>query len=356
MASFRALLLRFHASPLLLAVPLTLFAEAIALPPRAFSQAPANDAPKGSMALPQNPPESESQSSDPQAQPQSEAPKYDSAIFKNRLSSDQLTFLNQFVGRKSGDALRDKQFRKLMRSLLPDCIFHYGWDMSINDAMEKALDGSKLPVELRDERYLMLSGSKGPYLQGRGFLWIDMKDGIALGGFYFHPTNGEPTPTVTIFSRQVKEAFLGMSQLPPAFARDFTQWSAESNVPAVTTRYFIGASNRKILLEHDEDYCAARDANAAPASLDCEQMDADAADIDLEAAYYLDQTNYATNATAWMIVGPEQVAWIQVRDNTCRVRADRLRCRVRLTHERTHVIINRHSVAQLPHGSEPSHK
>ena len=353
MASFRALLHRFHASSLLLAVSLTLLAEAISLPPRAFSQEPATALPSGSTSVPQNPPGSEPQSSDPQAQPQTQSPKYDAAIFRDRLSSDQLTFLNQFVGKKSGDALRDKQFRKLMRSLLPDCIFHYGWDMSINDAMEKALDGSKLPVELRDERYLIVSGSKGPYLHGRGFLWIDIKDGIALGGFYFHPTNGEPTPTVTIFSRQVKEAFLGMSQLPPAFARDFARWSAESNVPAVTTRYFIGNSNRKIFLEHDEDYCASGDANAPP---DCEQMNADAADIDLDAAYYLDQTNYATNATAWMIVGPEQVAWIQVRDNTCRVRPDRLRCRVRLTRERTHVIINRHAVAQLPHGSEPSHK
>jgi uncharacterized protein YecT (DUF1311 family) len=335
MASFRALLHRFHACTLLLALPLALFAEAI--------------------PQPQNPPTSEPQSSDPQPQ-QNQPLGYDSAIFRNRLSNDQLTFLNQFVGKKSGDALRDKQFRKLMRSLLPECIFHYGWDMSINDAMEKALDGSKLPVELRDERYLIVSGSKGPYLQGRGFLWIDMKDGIALGGFYFHPTNGEPTPTVTIFSRQVNEAFLGMSQLPPAFARDFARWSAESNVPAVTTRYFIGNSNRKILLEHDEDYCASGDANPPPLAADCEQMNADAADIDLDAAYYLDQTNYATNATAWMIVGPEQVAWIQVRDNTCRVRPDRLRCRVRLTRERTHVIINRHAVAQLPHGSEPSHK
>ena len=229
MASFRALLHRFHASTLL-AVSLTLLTEA--LPLRAFSQEPATASLGGSTSQPQIPAASRPQPSDPQAQPQSQASKYDSAIFKNRLSIDQLAFLNQFVGRKSGDALRDKQFRKLMRSLLPDCIFHYGWDMSINDAMEKALDGSKLPVELRDERYLIVSGSKGPYLYGRGFLWIDMKDGIALGGFYFHPTNGEPTPTVTIFSRQVKEAFLGMSQLPPAFARDFRRWSAESNVPA----------------------------------------------------------------------------------------------------------------------------
>ena len=111
--------------------------------------------------------------------------------------------------------------------------------------------------------------------------------------------------------------------------------------------YFIGGVDRKILLEHDEDFCSPVDSTTAPAH--CEQMNADAADIDLDAAYYLEQTDHATNATAWMINGPDQVAWIQVRDDTCRVVPDRLRCRIRVTRERTHVIINRHSVAQLPH-------
>ena len=68
---------------------------------------------------------------------------------------------------------------------------------------------------------------------------------------------------------------------------------------------------------------------------------ADAADIDLTAASYLEQVNYATNATAWMITGDDQVAWLQVRENTCRVGPDPLRCRIRMTRERTHLIIKR---------------
>jgi hypothetical protein len=40
----------------------------------------------------------------------------------------------------------------------------------------------------------------------------------------------------------------------------------------------------------------------------CEQMNADAADMDVTAAYYLEQTHHATNATAWMIEGDDQVA------------------------------------------------
>ena len=48
-----------------------------------------------------------------------------------------------------------------------------------------------------------------------------MQEGIGLGGFYFHPTNGEPTPSVNVFSRQVvKEDYLKLSQLPPVFAED----------------------------------------------------------------------------------------------------------------------------------------
>jgi uncharacterized protein YecT (DUF1311 family) len=287
-----------------------------------------------------------SQQSQPQ-EPQATASQYDKAIFQSPIASDQVTFLNHFAGLASKDLVRDKQYRKLMHGVIPDWMFHYGWDMRLPDALEKVLSGSPLPVQIRDGRYVTVSGRGGTYLLGRGFMWIDLQDGIALGGFYFHPTNGEPTPTVTIFSNQVKEDSLQMSQLPPAFAEDLRQWSAESSVPLVTARYFIGGVNKKILLEHDEDYCAPAKGKAAAS--DCEGMNADAADIDLTAAYYLEQTNHATNATAWMIDSPDQVAWIQVRDNTCRAAPDQLGCHIRVTRERTRVIINRHSVAQIPH-------
>jgi uncharacterized protein YecT (DUF1311 family) len=270
---------------------------------------------------------------------------YDQAIFQKPIPADQLAFLNQFAGGSASDLVRHKPFRKLMRNALPDCMFHYGHDMPLIDAMESVLHGSSEPVQLRDGRYLLVSGHSGPYLLGRGFVWFDLKDGIALGGFYFHPTNGEPTPAVNIFSRQVKEEYLTLGQLPPAFAEDLSQWSAESRVPPVTTRYFITGENKKILLEHDEDYCNGAGTRAAN---DCEQMNADAADIDMNAAYYLEQTNHATNATAWMITGEDQVAWLRVRDNTCRIGFDPLRCQIRITRVRVHVILRRHPVVHIP--------
>jgi uncharacterized protein YecT (DUF1311 family) len=287
-----------------------------------------------------------------QPQPQSTPPpasNYDKAIFLKPIPSDQLAFLNQFTGVAAKDVIRDKQFRKLMKSFVPDCMFHYGSDMPLSDALDIVFKGSALQVQIRDGRYMIMSGLNGPYLAGRGFLWIDLQEGIGLGGFYFHPTNGEPTPSVNIFSRQVKQETIGLSQLPPAFAEDLIQWSEESRVPPLTTRYFITGSNKKILLEHDEDFCAPLTGTTAPADSRCVLMDADAADLDMNAAYYLDQTHHATNATAWMITGQDQVAWLQIRDNTCGHGPDPLGCRIRVTRQRTSVIINRAPVVHPPH-------
>ena len=247
----------------------------------------------------------------------------------------------------SDKVIRDKEYRKLLKSVVPDCVFHYGWDMSLSSALDTVIKGSPLPVNIRDGRYVIVSGQSGPYLLGRGFVWIDMQDGIALGGFYFHPTNGEPTPAVNIFSEQVKEGALEMNQLPPAFAEDLSEWSAEFRVPPVTTRYFITGSRQKIVLQHDEDYCAPTDGTIPPRADVCQQMNLDAADIDVNAAYYVDETNHATNATAWML-GPDQVAWIQVRNTTCGAGPNPLQCRILMTRERTRLIINRHPLPSPP--------
>lgn len=270
------------------------------------------------------------------------APAYDKNLFHNPIPAEQLAFLNHFAGSPSGQIIRDNQYKKLMHSVIPDWMFHYGWDIRLPDALNKVVEGSRLPVEIREGRYVVVSGSSGPYLKGRGMMWVDMQEEIALGAFYFQPTNGEPTPTVTVFSSQVQQDSLLMSQLPPAFAQELREWSAASGIPPVTTRYFIGGLDKKILLEHDEDYCAPEKITA------CEEMNADAADNDLNAAYYLEQTNYATNATAWMIVGPDQVAWIQTRNNECGSGPDWLPCRIRLTRQRIGLIVRRHTVAQNP--------
>jgi hypothetical protein len=292
----------------------------------------------------------EPQAQEPQPPPPPSRPApplhYDKAIFLKTIPPDQLAFLNQFAGAPSSDLYQDKQFRKLMKNVLPDCMFHYGRDMPLSDAMDIVFKGSRIPVAIRDGRYLSLAGNNGPYLAGRGFIWIDLQDGIGVGGFYFHPTNGEPTPSVNVFSRQIKDEALSLGDLPPAFAEDMSRWAGDSSVPPVATRYFLTGSNKKVLLEHDEDFCSPTDGTIAPSGDVCEQMNADAADDDMIAASYLDQTHHATNATAWMITDPDQVAWLRVRDNTCGGVADPLGCRIRVTRERTRVILRREPVAR----------
>ena len=279
-----------------------------------------------------------------QAVPQSGVP----AVFENRIPADQMAFLTGLSGASSNEVIHDKQFKKLMKFFVPNCEFHYGRDMGLDESLHMVMDGSRVPAQIREGRYFTIAGATGPYLGGRAMIWIDMKEGIGLGAFYFHPVNGEPTPTVAVFSRQVKDKALGMSDLPEAFAEDLGAWAGGSNVPALTTRYFLTGSNMRVLLEHDEDYCSGANLNFVPQGEPCEQMDADAADTDEVAAYYLDQVHYRTNATAWMI-GPDQVAWIGVRDRTCGGVVDPLGCRIRVTREHTRVLTGRPMPKPGPH-------
>jgi hypothetical protein len=292
------------------------------------------------------------QTPDQQSAPPSAPPSslYDKAIFQKPIPPDQLAFLAQFAGRPSGEIMRDKQFRKLLKSVIPDCMFHYGNDKPLNDALDLVMEGSRIPVEVRDGRFVLVSGLMGPILAGKGFLWFDLKEGIALGGFYFHPTNGEPTPALNVFSRQVKEDYLSLSQMPPDFVMDLVQWQTMARIAPVTARYFITGSNRKILLEHDEDYCLSWDGTRMPPDSGCQEMAADAADLDLSSAYYLDATHHVTNATAWMM-NQDQVSFLEIRDRTCRTGIDPLGCRIHMTRERTGVIIKRPapSPAPVPH-------
>jgi len=262
------------------------------------------------------------------------------AVFQNRIPSDQLAFLNDYAGRPAKDVTKDKRFRNLMKQITPRTTYHYGRDMPLSETSETLLDGPPLPVDIRDGRYAMVASHGGPYLRGKGFVWFDMQEGIALGGVFFHPTNGEPTPTLAVFSRQLKQTTLSMSQLPLAFAGDVIQWATRVGIRPVTTRYFIPENGRKYVLVHDEDYCDHPEDQPPPPQDECQQLNADAADVDLTAATFMAETHNAANATAWML-SPELVAWFGVRDQSCRVGPDRLRCRIRLTRQRTRTLLNR---------------
>lgn len=253
--------------------------------------------------------------------------------FENPIARDQLAYLKDFEGHPAKELLKDKRFKGLMKNEIPRTEYHYGRDMPLEDAMWQALDGSKEPVVVRDGRYLLASGAQGPYLRGRGFVWVDMEQGIFLGGFYFQPTNGEPTPTLTIFSRQMDTDDEALSQLPPEFANDLFRWSQAAHVPVISPRYFIPVDGRKYVLVHDEPYCAATP--GAPVPDVCARLQEQAADADMNAAYFMRETHNQANATAWMLE-PDQVAWIGLRESTCGANVG---CRIVFTRRRTRVLI-----------------
>jgi hypothetical protein len=269
------------------------------------------------------------------------------AIFQNTIPSDQLSFLKDYAGRPAKEILKDKRFRSLIKVAIPRTEYHYGRDMPLYETSRIIMDGSRLPVQIRGGRYVTVASDLGPYLSGRGMLWFDIKEGILLGGVYFHPVNGEPTPTLAIFSRQLRETSLSMSQLPAAFAEDVSHWTQTMGVPAIATRYFIPANGGKYVLMHDEDYCAHSTNVPAPPEDQCEYANAYAADIDMNAADFMAQTDHAANATTWTLgllhvqwISPLQVKYVAFRNQRCGTGPNGLICRTRITRERTQILLN----------------
>jgi uncharacterized protein YecT (DUF1311 family) len=156
---------------------------------------------------------------------------------------------------------------------------------------------------------------------------------------YFHPVNGEPTPTLAIYSRQLKDTTLSMTQLPVDFASDVARWEAQERIPSVTTRYFIPQNGKKYVLMHDEDYCDHPSDQPAPPQEACQELNAEAADADLNAADFMAQAHNAANATAWSVSGP-QLAWLDVRNQSCGAGPGFAICRVRLTRRRVHMMVS----------------
>ena len=225
---------------------------------------------------------------------------FDQVVFQKPIANNQFGFLNEYAGRQAKEVIHEQKLRILLDTVVPYTLFHYGLDMPLPNVIEVILSRSRLPVEIRQGRYVMVPSH-------RGFIWIDMQQGIVLGGIFFYPRDGEPTPTLTIFSRQVSQKSIGMSQLPPEFVQDVGRWAAMVGAPSLTTRYFINASGKKIVLVHDENFCSHANGMPAPSEDVCKEMNAWASDIDMQAANFLEQTHFASNATMRMVGATSQL-------------------------------------------------
>ena len=122
------------------------------------------------------------------------------------------------------------------------------------------------------------------------------------------------------------------------FAEDLSYWVASSDARSVSPRYFIPDNGKKYVLLHDEDYCDHPTNAPAPPETTCLQLNAEAAEADLNAAYFMQRTGNAADATAWML-GTDQVAWIGFRNQSCGIGPGALSCRIRITRQRTRTIL-----------------
>jgi hypothetical protein len=228
--------------------------------------------------------------------------------FGRSIEGSALTFLKDYAGRAVDDVDGKRHVKTLVSMVAPYTPYHFGADFPLPQVLDVVMLTVPEPIEIREGRYAMISGSRGPNHRGRGFLWVDMREGFALGGIFFDPSDGEPSPTLTIFSKQMDRRSVRISQLPRAFTQDLSRWSATAGIPQITTRYFIGTSGEKFVLTHDENYCVrSADVNAPAPKGECEKMNAQAALIDMTAARFMVQTHNASNATVRMIASTGQV-------------------------------------------------
>ena len=216
---------------------------------------------------------------------------------------DMLQPLQRFDGTTAEEAMRHASLRSMMDAVSPNAPFHYGVDAPLPQMMVKLFGNSQVPVRVRDGRYVViaqtgLAPSMNPNIinlnnSGRSMLWVDVQTGIGVGVFFFHPTNGEPTPSLTLFSKQVRNGSVKALELPAEFLRELKEWETAAGVPAVSARYFINSDGVRTVLAHDEDCCA----GVADSQDACKRLNQDVADMDASARIYMERVHNAPNAT-----------------------------------------------------------
>lgn len=242
-------------------------------------------------------------------------------------------------GDSSRDAVLSEKFQDLVASVTPAAIYHFHIDMPLATAFSVVIRGPAEPIAMRDGRYIMMSACQVPACSSaRALLWIDTSARLAIGALEFTPSNGEPTPTQTLFSNQILDVITEPSQLPDAFIADLREWSKASKLRAPMARYFINGRGFKTAVPHDDDNCAGGNRSALPLSL-CAGMNVAAADQDVQAAFYLLVNGY-TNGPVRTELQADQDKWRRDRQTACGmgVTLDALACQLKYTRDRVHAL------------------
>lgn len=257
------------------------------------------------------------------------------------LELNLIDWLKDYANQTTFEVISDKKFGNMILAATPPAVFHFGADMMLSDAVTLILHGPAFPVQLRDGRYLMISAERSARGGGESFYWFDLQRGMTFGGVFFRPSNGEPTPSLTVFSGQVADRITSDTQLPRDFLRDLETWRTARNVPAVVVRYFVNGLAWKAPLLHESDACAA--AGAGTASAECQAVDEQAAELDMQAALYLLRSRYAEGTPAATQLDAAQAQWQTSLETACAGKADAPACRAQMARQRAQDLVKTYS-------------
>jgi uncharacterized protein YecT (DUF1311 family) len=252
-----------------------------------------------------------------------------------------LAWLEPFLNQTTHDVWMHSRFKEIVSAAAPNAIYHFHVDLPLGAAFSAVLSGPGAPVQVRDDRYMLLSAcAAAPCVTGRALAWIDLEVGLVFGAIEFNPTNGEPTPTLTIFSAQVGDRVARRFELPPAFLQDLELWSRATRLRGTTVRYFINKDGWKSLVAHDEDACQGADRSSLALTM-CAATNADAADQDMRAAYLLLANQFDEKSSMRDALKADQDKWLQDRGALCpgaATDAATVACRLKVTRERTQAL------------------
>jgi uncharacterized protein YecT (DUF1311 family) len=267
-----------------------------------------------------------------------QTPSCGPAITCTALDPSRVAWLKELIGESTHAAALAGHFDDLINDVAPDAVYHLGVDMPFSAALRIVLHGAGEPITARANRYVSLSACDSPACtRARVLLWSDLDTGLEIGAIDFAPSNGEPTPTLTIFSRQVMDAVTRRVQLPAGFIEDLATWSRGSRRRGGSTpaRYFVNHAGLKTVVMHDEDNCHGADQSALAATL-CASMNLDAADQDVAAAYYVLLNTFPDGTPMRAALKTDEDKWVADRRTTCGAGSDgpAIACRIKAARER----------------------
>jgi uncharacterized protein YecT (DUF1311 family) len=254
-----------------------------------------------------------------------------------KVPADRFAWLAKLKGASSSrDAVLSDEFPRLLAAIVPGANYHFHVDMPLVNAFTTIIRGAAQPIGVRDGRYMTLAACVSPNCVGaRAMLWIDIDGGLSIGAIDFNPSNGEPTPTETLFSTQILDPVTDAPQLPATFLTDLAVWSHASRTRAPVARYFINGRGLKTVVPHNEDSCASERAMLPPSL--CAAMNAETADQDMQAAFYLLVNSYANGTPSRTAAEADQGKWLRDRQAACGAGANTEALACRRTYARDRV-------------------